>query len=105
MQTSIPHENHVDGFFLTHAQSPTFRAILIPPFFSHGKDDITEFHNYFKYYTDASKNVSHSVTEKGPNTFQIKAFGDPKSNKIDKRAGYSDHLQTQKQLRDSKQKW
>ena len=22
MQTFIPHENHVDGFFLTHAQSP-----------------------------------------------------------------------------------
>ena len=22
MQTAIPHENHVDGFFLTHIQSP-----------------------------------------------------------------------------------
>ena len=50
MQTVITHENHLDGFFLTHAQSseviiltsflsyqnsPNIRAILIPPFTSH----------------------------------------------------------------------
>ena len=49
MQAIIPYENHIDGFFLTHSQSPEiinfdsifpyqnspdFRAILITPFIS-----------------------------------------------------------------------
>ena len=102
MQTVMPHENHVDGFFLPHTHSPeiitfdlifapvriapTFGAILIPPFISYCKDDITEFH-----IRDASNNW-HSVNQKKrPDTFQTVIKSEPNSDKIDKRGGYSDY--------------
>ena len=87
MQTVIPHENHFDGFFLTHTQSPEIInfdiifALFLHPFSSHWKDYITESH-----IRNASNNILHSAeTKKGPNTFQTRLLVSQKVIKCTKR--------------------
>ena len=83
MQIFIPHENHGDGFFTYSYPVPrnnqfwhhfypirvtlTFVDILIPPFISHKKDDITEFR-----VRNASNNIQHSVNQQRTCYFQMR---------------------------------
>ena len=74
MQTVLPHENHVEGFSLTHTQSQeTINFDTILPFqnspdiggyydtlfISHWEDDIIEFH-----VSNSSNKIWHSVNQK-----------------------------------------
>ena len=102
MQTVLSHENQVEGLFLAHTQSPeigtfdiffchiriapTFRVILILPFISYWKDDITEF-----YVKNISETIWHSVSRNKAWYIPNEAFCVPKSDKIVKRMGYSDY--------------
>ena len=102
MQTVMSHENHVEGLFLAHTQSPeignfdiffchiriapTFRVILILPFISYWKDEITEF-----YVKNTSEAIWHSVSRNKAWYIPNEAFCVPKSDKIVKRMGYSDY--------------
>ena len=93
--TVAPHENHADGFFLTHIQSQ--QIINFDIFFPTRVAPHSGLFCYPLYFTlkrglsmtsilvNASNNIFHSVNRKRACYLPNEAFCEPKSDKMDKR--------------------